>query len=102
MFSLLKLYILLKYSEKRYEIQLASETGTFGWDDHSVVPDFLNGEIKEIFDNANSEFNVALKNLKKASDLDPNDYDIFSVVLVMVLYLIIHMLKIYKNCYYCL
>ena len=59
--SLLKLYILLKYSEKGYEIQLASETGTFGWDDHSVVPDFLNGEDKEIFDNANSEFNVALK-----------------------------------------
>ena len=37
----------------------------------------MNGEDKEIFDNANSEFNVALKNLKKASDLDPNDYDIF-------------------------
>ena len=65
------------FRKKGYEIQLASETGTFGWDDHSVVPDFLNGEDKEIFDNVNSEFNVALKNLKKASDLDPNDYDIF-------------------------
>ncbi|KGU31827.1 hypothetical protein MGK_02715, partial [Candida albicans P57055] len=30
------------FRKKGYEIQLASETGTFGWDDHSVVPDFLN------------------------------------------------------------
>ncbi|EMG47160.1 GLX3 Glyoxalase 3 [Candida maltosa Xu316] len=65
------------FRKKGYEVQFASETGTYGYDEHSTGDDFLNGEDRKIWEDPKSEYNVALKNIKKASDLNPNDYDIF-------------------------
>ena len=65
------------YKKKGYEIQFVSETGTFGYDEHSTSEDFLTGEDKDIFEDQNSDYNVHLKNIKKASDVSSKDYDIF-------------------------
>ncbi|RCK57956.1 Glyoxalase 3 [Candida viswanathii] len=65
------------YKLKGYDVQFASETGTFGYDEHSTGEDFLNGEDRVIFEDPNSDYNLDLKKIKKASDLNPKDYDIF-------------------------
>lgn len=65
------------YRKKGFEVQFSSETGTFGYDEHSTGEDFLNGEDRAVFEDPNSDYNVTLKNIKKASDLDAKDYDIF-------------------------
>ncbi|ODV78440.1 class I glutamine amidotransferase-like protein [Suhomyces tanzawaensis NRRL Y-17324] len=61
-----------------YEVDFVSETGTFGYDENSVSnPDFLNGEIAEIFHDKESAFNKAMSNIKKAADVKADEYDIF-------------------------
>ncbi|KAI3405621.2 HSP31 [Candida oxycetoniae] len=67
----------LEFVQKRYDVTFASETGTFGYDEKSTVSEFLSGKEKDVFDDANSTFNVALKNIKKASDLEDEDFDVF-------------------------
>lgn len=59
------------------DVDFVSETGTFGYDEHSLSPDFLQGDDLAVYNNANSEFNIAIKNIKKASDVDPTEYNIF-------------------------
>lgn len=59
------------------EVDFVSETGTFGYDDHSLSQDFLNGKDREVYEDANSDYNKAIKNVKKASDVSASDYDIF-------------------------
>lgn len=59
-------------------VDLASETGTYGLDDHSTEKQFLTDEDEKIYNDPNHAFNVVLnKHLHKASDLDPNQYDLF-------------------------
>lgn len=61
-----------------FEVDLASETGTFGFDDVSLTPPFLSGSDKAIFDNPKHPFMVNLKSrLNKASDLKSEEYGVF-------------------------
>src|SRR5215468_8705035 len=61
-----------------FEVDLATETGTFGFDDVSLSPAFLAGSDKAVFDNAKHPFMVKLKSqLKKASDLRKDEYGLF-------------------------
>ena len=54
----------------RFEVDLASETGTFGLDHVSRTDPFLSGSDKTIFNNPKHPFMIKLKSqLKKASDL---------------------------------
>jgi len=49
-----------------FEVDLATETGTFGFDDVSLTPPFLAGSNKAVFDNPKHPFMVKLKShLKK-------------------------------------
>jgi D-lactate dehydratase len=61
-----------------FEVDLASETGTFGFDFNSLTPPFLAGSDQAVYKNANHPFMVALKSqLKKSSDLRKGDYGVF-------------------------
>lgn len=61
-----------------FQVDLASETGTYGIDEHSTDSTFLDDHDQKIYDDSNHPFNVALnKNLRKASDLNPKDYGLF-------------------------
>src|SRR5262245_5458294 len=61
-----------------FEVDLASETGTFGLDDVSLTPPFLAGPDKDVFENAKHPFMIKLKSqLRKASDLNKEDYGLF-------------------------
>jgi D-lactate dehydratase len=60
-----------------FEVDLATETGTFGFDDVSLTPPFLAGSDKAVFDNPKHPFMVALKSkLRKASDVK-KEYGLF-------------------------
>src|SRR5215469_17119809 len=57
-------------TEAGFEVDLASETGTFGFDDVSLTDPFLSGSDKAIFHSPKHPFMIKLKSqLKKASDL---------------------------------
>jgi putative intracellular protease/amidase len=61
-----------------FEVDLATETGTFGLDDLSLTSQFLAGDDKSVFENPEHPFNVKLNSqLKKASDLNKEDYGLF-------------------------
>src|ERR1700757_855838 len=53
-----------------FEVDLATETGTYGLDDLSLTDQFLAGDDKAVFENPTHPFNVKLNSqLKKAADL---------------------------------
>jgi putative intracellular protease/amidase len=61
-----------------FEVDLASETGTCGFDDVSLTPPFLSGTDHAILNNPKHPFMVKIKSqLKKASDLKKEDYGYF-------------------------
>jgi putative intracellular protease/amidase len=61
-----------------FEVDLASETGTFGFDFNSLTPPFLSGSDQAVYKNPNHPFMVSLKSkLKKASDLKRGNYGVF-------------------------
>lgn len=61
-----------------FEVELASETGTFGLDENSLLPPFLSGSDLAIYNNPNHPFMVSLNSkLKKASDLRKGEYGVF-------------------------
>ena len=61
-----------------FEVDLASETGTYGFDYNSLQPPFLSGSDKAIYHNPNHPFLVKLNTqLKKASDLKKGEYGVF-------------------------
>jgi len=65
-------------TEAGFEVDLASETGTYGLDDISLTDPFLSGSDKAAFNNPKHSFNVKLKShLKKASDLKKEEYGLF-------------------------
>lgn len=65
------------FKENGYQVDFVSETGTFGFDEHSLVPDFLSGKDLEVYKDPKSEFNQNLKKMKKAADVKAEEYDIF-------------------------
>lgn len=61
-----------------FEVDLATETGTYGLDDLSLESQFLAGDDKAVFDDPKHPFNVKLNSqLKKASDLKKDEYGLF-------------------------
>ncbi len=60
-----------------FEVDLASETGTFGFDFNSLQPPFLSGSDKAIYNNPSHPFMVKLAHLKKAADLKLGEYGVF-------------------------
>ncbi|MBX3358887.1 MAG: hypothetical protein KF745_10710 [Phycisphaeraceae bacterium] len=61
-----------------FEVDLASETGTCGFDDISLTLPFLSGSEHAILNNPKHPFMIKIKSqLKKASDLRPQDYGFF-------------------------
>jgi putative intracellular protease/amidase len=60
-----------------FEVDLASETGTFGFDFNSLQPPFLSGSDKAIYNNPDHPFMAKLAKLNKAEDLKPGDYGVF-------------------------
>ena len=60
-----------------FEVDLASETGSYTPDWLSLQPDFLNGEDLAIWNDTNSDFRKKLDNMPKASDLDASKYGVF-------------------------
>lgn len=67
----------LTLTKAGFQVDLASETGTYGLDEHSTTKMFLSDEDEKILHDPNHEFNVKLKHLHKASDLKPSDYGLF-------------------------
>jgi D-lactate dehydratase len=61
-----------------FEVDLASETGTFGFDFNSLQPPFLAGSDKAVYHNPEHPFMAKLtKHLKKAADLKKGQYGVF-------------------------
>jgi len=61
-----------------FDVDLASETGTFGFDFNSLQPPFLSGSSKAIYNNSDHPFMVKLNSqLKRASDLNKEEYGVF-------------------------
>ncbi|KAL4902047.1 hypothetical protein BDW74DRAFT_169789 [Aspergillus multicolor] len=60
-----------------FDVDLASETGSYTPDWLSQQPDFLNGEDLEIWNDVNSAFRRKLDNMKPASQLDASAYGLF-------------------------
>ncbi|TGJ80909.1 hypothetical protein E0Z10_g7863 [Xylaria hypoxylon] len=60
-----------------FEVDLASETGTYTPDWLSLQPDFLNGEDLATWNDTNSEFRQKLDNMPKAADVDGSKYGLF-------------------------
>ena len=60
-----------------FEVDLASETGTYTADWLSQQPDFLNGEDLKTWNDVNSDFRQKLDNMPKASELDGSKYGVF-------------------------
>jgi D-lactate dehydratase len=66
------------FTQAGFDVDLASETGTFGLDDLSLTERFLAGDDKAVYENAEHPFNVKLNShLKKAADLKAEDYGLF-------------------------
>ncbi|MEV5838345.1 molecular chaperone Hsp31 [Nocardia sp. NPDC052112] len=66
------------FTQAGFEVDLATETGTFGLDDLSLTERFLAGDDKAVFDNPEHPFNVKLNSqLRKASDLKKGEYGLF-------------------------
>lgn len=61
-----------------FEVDFASETGSFGFDEFSLTPPFLAGSDKAVHENANSPFMVKLtSHCRKASDVNSGQYGLF-------------------------
>lgn len=65
------------FKDNGYEVDFVSESGSFGFDEHSLTPDFLGGKDLEVYKDSKSDFNQHLKNLKKASEVNADDYGVF-------------------------
>src|SRR5215469_4800310 len=66
------------FTSAEFEVDLASETGTFGFDEVSLTDPLLSGSDKAVFNNPKHPFMVKLKSqLKKAVDLKKEDYGVF-------------------------
>lgn len=70
------LHPFLVFKEKNIQADFVSETGSFGYDTNSLDPMFLKGKDVVIFNNKSSDFNISIANIKKASQVNPNEYQI--------------------------
>ncbi|PIA16070.1 class I glutamine amidotransferase-like protein [Coemansia reversa NRRL 1564] len=68
-------YLVLKGAG--FEVDLASETGTYGIDPHSIDKMFMSESDYEIYNDKSHEFSKKLAAIRKASELNPSDYGLF-------------------------
>ncbi|HEY7156003.1 MAG TPA: hypothetical protein VH575_18715 [Gemmataceae bacterium] len=65
-------------TEAGFEVDLATETGTFGFDEHSLEKQFLTDEDEAAYKNPAHPFMVKLTSqLKKASNIKKEEYGLF-------------------------
>lgn len=76
LFALEALHPFQTFRAKQFDVEFVSETGTVGYDEHSLSKDFLNGKDLDIYNDKQSEFNIAMSKIRKASDIDPSEYSI--------------------------
>nr|AJD23174.1 ThiJ/PfpI family protein [Onygena corvina] len=61
-----------------FQVDIASENGTFAFDEHSLMGQFLSREDSEVLHNENDPFTKKLNHqMFKAGDLSPHDYGLF-------------------------
>ncbi|CAI4953996.1 CGH_3_HP_G0000460.mRNA.1.CDS.1 [Saccharomyces cerevisiae] len=65
------------FRKEGFEVDFVSETGKFGWDEHSLAKDFLNGQDETDFKNKDSDFNKTLAKIKTPKEVNADDYQIF-------------------------
>ncbi len=66
------------FTEAGFDVDFASETGTYDYDEFSLLPPFLAGSDKAVHDNADHPFMVKMATgVRKASEVDPSDYGLF-------------------------
>ena len=65
------------FHENKFEIDFILETGSFGWDEHSLSADFLPENDKAVWKDKNSAFSKALAQIKTPQQVNALDYDIF-------------------------
>lgn len=65
------------FEEVGFEVDIVSETGKFGVDEHSISDQFLSTEELEQYKDKNSPINQKFKQIKRASDVNADDYGIF-------------------------
>lgn len=65
------------FTKNGFEVVVASENGKVALDPHSVTDKFLSQDELTCYKDSNSAFNQVLKNIKKASDINPKDFGIF-------------------------
>jgi len=66
------------FTKAGFEVDLATETGTFGMDEHSIQKPFLTDEVRAVLNNPKHPFNVKLNSqLMKASDVKKEEYGLF-------------------------
>ncbi|RPA83983.1 chaperone protein HSP31 [Ascobolus immersus RN42] len=71
------LHPFLVWQKAGFEIDFASEEGTYVPDHLSLSEDYLKGDDKKIWEDKNSDFRKRLDSLKKASDLNADEYGVF-------------------------
>ncbi|KAI1911239.1 plasma membrane heat shock protein [Ophidiomyces ophidiicola] len=58
-----------------FEVDVASETGTFGWDEHSLTQEYLTRDDSKVYNSEHSQFMEKMNNqVFKAGDLAAHDY----------------------------
>src|SRR5690606_10950238 len=77
LFILEALHPYLVFRAANFDVEFASENGTYYPDYHSLEEKFLNGSDRELWEDKNSEFRKALDGLKKASGIKADDYGVF-------------------------
>ncbi|KAJ2607586.1 plasma membrane heat shock protein [Coemansia sp. RSA 1804] len=60
-----------------FEVVLASETGAYGIDPHSIDKTFMSESDFAVYNDKDSDFSRALAGMRKAGDLTPEDYGLF-------------------------
>ncbi|SCU82033.1 LAMI_0B08680g1_1 [Lachancea mirantina] len=63
------------FTGKGIEVDFVSETGTFGYDEHSL--NSLNGEDLKAFEDKSSSFSKGIHAVKKPGEVKAEDYSIF-------------------------
>lgn len=64
------------FTSKGWTVDIVSEDGTYGLDEHSITDKFLTPEELEYFKNPESPFNKVLQGIKKPEEIDYKEYGI--------------------------
>ena len=65
------------FTQAGIAVDLASENGTFGFDEHSLSPEFAKPADQAVLHNPSHPFMLKLQQLRRANQLDPSQYGLF-------------------------